>query len=359
MNNFFLDLDKLLKAGKRVVAARIIYQKGSAPRSIGTQCIVLEDGEILGTIGGGALEYQVIEKARAVFKAGKSATIHFQLTGKDVAETDMLCGGIVDVFLEPVFPENKVAVEIFARTRALVMAGNRKGTLVTLIGDGIAHDNRDRHALIIDDGSDREVTGRIAGGVDIQADKLLKLKGPELKQLKTEGLSVFVEPIQAADVLYLFGAGHISTFLSPLAKLVGFGVVVIDDREEFANKKRFPDADEIIVTPIPQSFERIAVTSSSYIAVITRGHIHDHAVLKEALRHKPAYIGMIGSRRKKELIYQALMEEGISKETLQEVHSPIGLSIGAETPEEIAVCIVAELIQKRDRLKKKAAGKIK
>jgi len=194
------------------------------------------------------------------------------------------------------------------------------------------------------------------GGDDVDLRKLIKVKAPQLKRLKTEGLSIFAEPIQAADVLYVFGAGHISTFLSVLAKLVGFGVVVIDDREEFANKQRFPDADEIMVLPIPQSFGRIAITPSSYIAIVTRGHIHDHAVLKEALKHQPAYIGMIGSRRKREMIYHAMIREGTPKEDLQRVHSPIGLDIGAETPEEIAVSIVAELIQERDRLKKAAAG---
>lgn len=356
MNNFFLDLDKLLVSGQKVVIARIIYQKGSAPRSIGTKCIILENGEILGTIGGGALEYQVIEKAKAVFKTGRSATVHFQLTGEDVAETDMLCGGIVDVFLEPVFPKNQVARDIFGRTRALVMAGNFKGTLLTLIADGLSPDSRDRHALIIKDVSGLRVIGRIAGCDNMDAEKLLEVKSPVLKRSKTEGLSIFMEPIQAADVLYIFGAGHISTFLSPLAKRVGFGVVVIDDRGDFANKKRFPDADEIMVGPLSQSFGRIDVTLSSYIAIITRGHIHDHAVLKEALKQNVAYIGMIGSKRKREIIYQALIKEGISKETLQMVHSPIGLAIGAETPEEIAVSIVAELIQERERSRKRLAG---
>jgi len=355
MKNFILDLDKLLAAGEKVVVARIIYQKGSAPRTIGTQCIILENGEILGTIGGGALEFQVIEKAKAVFKAGKSITIHFQLTGEDVSETDMLCGGVVDVFLEPIFPTDQVAGDIFGKTRALVTAGNIRGTLLTLVADGIAHNRQDRHALIIKDDSGVRVVGRIAGGDTIDAEKFLEVKSPALKRFNTEGVSIFVEPIHAADILYIFGAGHVSTCVSRLAERVGFGIVVIDDREEFANKKRFPEADEIMVLPPAEAFDWIAVTASSYIAIITRGHMHDHAVLREALRHEPAYIGMIGSRRKKEMIFQALMKEGIPAETLKKVHAPIGLGIGAETPEEIAVSIVAELIQERDRLRKKAA----
>jgi len=353
MESFISDLNRLLAAGQKVVVARIIYQKGSAPRSVGTRCIILENGVILGTIGGGALEYEVIEKAREVHKTGRSATLHFRLTGEEVAETDMLCGGIVDVYLEPVFPENQAAGDIFRSIRALATAENVKAALLTLIADGIAHDRPDRHALIIREASGVRVVGQIAGGDPIDLEKLLELELPQLKPFGAAGVSIFVEPVRAADVLYIFGAGHISTFLSPLAKRVGFGVVVIDDRADFANQKRFPDADEIRVMPLSQPFDRIVVTPTSYIAIITRGHIHDHAVLKEALKKKPAYIGMVGSRRKREVIYQALMKAGVSKETLQRVHSPIGLSIGAETPEEIAVSIVAELIQERNRLRKK------
>jgi len=359
MQNFFLDLDKVLTAGKRVVAAGIIYQKGSAPRSIGTRCILLEGGRILGTIGGGALEYQVIEKAEAVFKTGESAIVHFQLTGVDVAETDMLCGGIVDVFLEPLFPADRASRDIFGRVRELVMTGGADAVLLTLIADGIQHDRRDRHALIEKDAAGGiRVSGRIAAVPDIAAEKLLEAKGPMLQRFAKEGMSVFVESIQAADILYLFGAGHVSTFVSRLAKLVGFGVVVIDDRAEFANRERFPDADDILVLPPADAFGRISVTASSYIAIVTRGHMHDHAVLREALRHEAAYIGMIGSRRKKEMIYRALAEEGVSQETLQQVHSPIGLPIGAETPEEIAVSITGELIQERDRLRQDAAQRV-
>lgn len=353
MNNFFLDLHRLLSVGQRLVIARIIRQKGSAPRSIGTQCIILETGKILGTIGGGILEYQVVEKAREVLEEGRSAVLHFQLTGEDVAATDMLCGGIMDVFLEPVSSDNQMANDVFAEAGALITEAKKKGTLLTVVEEGIGQDRQDGRALITGDAAGIKIIGRIAGGDDIDADKLIKVQSPALMQFHAEGPSIFVEPIRAADVLYIFGAGHISTFLSPLAKRVGFSVVVIDDREEFANKKRFPDADEIRVMPFLQSFDRLAAAPSAYIAIITRGHIHDHAVLREALKHEVAYIGMVGSRKKRETIYQALIKEGTPKEILETVHAPIGLAIGAQTPEEIAVSIVAELIQERDRLKKK------
>ncbi|MDP2268319.1 MAG: XdhC family protein, partial [Deltaproteobacteria bacterium] len=154
------------------------------------------------------------------------------------------------------------------------------------------------------------------------------------------------------NILYLFGAGHISTCLAPLAKMIGFTVVVIDDREEFCNGERFPEADELLVVPFTEVFDRIVVSPSSYLAILTRGHIFDHMVLQAALRHSPAYVGMIGSRRKIDILYRSLLEEGFSQASIEKVHAPIGLPIGAESPEEIAICIAAELIKIRAGLRK-------
>ena len=150
-------------------------------------------------------------------------------------------------------------------------------------------------------------------------------------------------------MLMLFGAGHISMYLAPLARMVGFRVCVIDDRAEFANSSRFPTADQLMACSVAEAFSRIAVTPATFIAILTRGHDHDLEALRAALTTRPAYLGMIGSRRKRDLIYGSLMAEGIGAEDLRRVHSPIGISIGAETPEEIAVSIVAELIQVRAR----------
>jgi xanthine dehydrogenase accessory factor len=129
--------------------------------------------------------------------------------------------------------------------------------------------------------------------------------------------------------------------------MVGFRVCVIDDRGEFANTRRFPAADQIMVCPVAEAFKRIAVTPSTFIAIVTRGHADDREALRAALATRPAYLGMIGSRRKRDLIYASLIEEGVAAEDLRRVRTPIGISIGAETPEEIAVSIVAELIQIR------------
>ncbi|MDY6793113.1 MAG: XdhC/CoxI family protein [Thermodesulfobacteriota bacterium] len=346
MENHFEEISNYLQQGKKLILARIIKQRGSIPRAAGTQCLVLEDGSLKGTIGGGLLEYRVMERAKECLKKKKSSVMHFELTGDEVAQTDMLCGGSADVYLEPLFPRNAVAGEIFKRIGSLINEG-RKGVLLTLVSDGIGPVDDKSRLLIEEDGSTTGEIGIIPGGDKKRWAQFLKIKTPKLTEMEKGKESVFVEPIRPYDILYLFGAGHVSTFVASLASMVGFRVIVIDDRKEFANRERFKQADELIVLPFSDVFEKIHISSSSYIVIITRGHIQDLNVLREALKRSDGYIGMIGSKRKREKIYQALMEEGVSDERLKQVHSPIGLDIDAETPEEIAVSIVAELIQAR------------
>ena len=346
MDNIYMELNKILEEGERLVLARIIKQAGSAPRTIGTKCIFREDGSIIGTIGGGSLEYQIQEEAKKTLKEGKSSIIHIELTGQEVAKSEMLCGGIVDVYLEPISPRNRIAKKVFQRTKEMTSESN-KGLLLTLVSDGIGYKDEACRILIEKNGSSTGDIGTILDNEKRRWQNLLEASREGLIEWKDGEHLVFVEPIRPDDVLYLFGAGHISTVLAPLAKMVGFQVVVIDDRGEFANKDRFPDADEIIVCPFLEAFNHIPIDPSAYIAIITRGHIHDRVVLKGALMENPVYIGMIGSKRKRKIIYESLMEEGITNERLSQVHSPIGLDIGAETPGEIAVSIVAELIQAR------------
>ena len=345
MVNIFEELVTLLKDGKKAILARIIRQVGSAPRSLGAKCLILEDGSVVGSIGGGCLELQVMEAAKNLFQQGKTRILNYQMVGKELAQSEMLCGGIVDVLLEPVFPDNPMTNEVILRVRNLVRDG-KTGTLLTLVADGMDH-NRHSRVVMEPDGT---ITGDFEDDLAVDAssnEKWSKASKPVMIEVEEGAPAIFAEPIEPDTVLYLFGAGHISTFVAPLAKMVGFRVCVLDDREDFANSTRFPNADELIVCPFHNAFNRISINASSYIAIITRGHIHDRDVLRDALHTNSAYIGMIGSLRKRQIIYKSLAEEGVSEQTLRQVHSPIGLDIGAETPEEIAVSIVAELIQAR------------
>jgi len=178
---------------------------------------------------------------------------------------------------------------------------------------------------------------------------LLREKRPKVLILSSENreMEILLEPIFSEPILYIFGAGHVSEQIAPLAKKVHFKVVVIDDREMFANRNRFPEADEVIVSEFEKCFDQLNIDDSSYIVIVTRGHLYDGFVLEQAIQTKAHYIGMIGSKKKIRTLYQNLMEKGITKETLDQVYAPIGIDINSETPEEIAVSIVAELIKVR------------
>lgn len=215
-------------------------------------------------------------------------------------------------------------------------------------------------------GKDGLITGTIGGG--ITEAKVIE----EVKQALKEGqgkiltyhltkeqaaldegaicggdMKVFIDVLQPKEEMLIFGAGHIAVYVSRLAKMVGFKVTIIDDRKEFANQDRFPEADEIITEDTEKSLTHLNITPSSYIIVLTRGHLKDEEVLASVVKSNAAYIGMIGSRKKNTTVFQHLEEQGISARELKKVHAPIGIDIKAQTPEEIAVSIIAEIIQVR------------
>jgi xanthine dehydrogenase accessory factor len=160
-------------------------------------------------------------------------------------------------------------------------------------------------------------------------------------------MKVFIDILRPKEEVLIFGAGHIAIWVSKLAKMVGFKVTVIDSRKEFANQDRFPEVDEIITEDTEKNLRHLNIVPSTYIIVVTRGHLKDEEVLASVVRSNAAYIGMIGSRKKNATVFQHLEEQGISARELKKVHAPIGMDIGAQTPEEIAVSIMAEIIQVR------------
>jgi len=333
-----------LKAGKDAVLIRIIRREGSAPRGVGSVCMVDGDGILTGTIGGGLLEYQAVEKAKILLEKGITLRDAVDMTETEIAEAGMICGGRVELFFEPVFGGDAPAVECFRAISESIQRGGST-TLVTLVGDKSDATVSGRRMVVEKDG---DTTGLIP---------LVNFPGhplnPWLLELAGSG-DLFVEPVGGEPELLLFGGGHISTFVAPLAGMIGFCLNVFDDLIDFADRTRFPEADEIYAMPYREAFNKITITDSSYIVIVTRGHLGDKEVLELALKSavSPAYIGMIGSIRKRDTIYKALMESGISRQSLAGVHSPIGLDIGARTPEEIAVSIIAEIISVRVKREK-------
>lgn len=347
----YLKVTEQLRKGRFSVLATIIQQAGPSPRGLGTKFLILDDGSFVGTIGGGLLEARTLEGAKKVFDTRLPLRLHFSLKGSDVAETDMLCGGEVQVFLEPLLPNNPGLSSLCRELLSITKRGG-VGLVVTRLDPESWQHSQVPKILLEKEG---QCFGSAPGEAALEAtllgdmEQLLTSRQPVILTFEEGGskAEVFVEPVISDPALFIFGGGHVSGEIVPLASLVGFKVVVIDDRREFAKTERFPQAGEVHEYPFEGVMDRLAVDESSYIVIVTRGHIHDNIVLEQSLRTKAGYIGMIGSRQKRNIIYENLLAQGFTQKDLSRVHSPIGLDIGAETPEEIAVSVVAELIQVR------------
>ncbi len=249
--DIFDEIGKLKREGRRGALATIINVRGSIPSVMAAKMLVRDDGSITGTVGGGCVESDVRKGAMEVMRDGKARTFNFNLDQKPDDDNGVVCGGSLQVFVEPVVP---------------------------------------------------------------------------------------------APRLFIFGAGHVGSAVYKVATLAGFEIVVTDDRDQYANQERFPDAQEIHAGEMDDVMPSLSPSDSSYIVIVTRGHRHDLRVLRWALDTPAHYIGMIGSSRKVLAIYQQLEAEGVSPDSLKRVFAPIGLNIQAATPEEIGISIVAELI---------------
>jgi xanthine dehydrogenase accessory factor len=337
-----------LENGRNFVLATMIDVKGSSPRHVGTRFLIRQDGIIIGTIGGGLLEANVQKFAADALENGTSHRISFSFQGQDAESTDMICGGEAEVLVEFVDAGDKVKVEIFRRLLKIVK--ERKSGLFFSHASMAQGEQGDVNHLIVND------QGADVGG--FSNDHLARSMVPQSRLLKPAQLIqmpesdeiVFLEWLHPIGTVFVFGAGHVGECVAHLAAYVDFKVVAIDDRSDFANQERFPDADDIIVLDsFNDAMSRSQVDSDSYLVIVTRGHAHDKKVLKQALETDAVYIGMIGSRRKNRIIFESLLQEGVDRKALERVHAPIGLPIGGETPQEIGVSIVAEMIQVRNR----------
>jgi len=349
MSELFHEIFQSLVRGNELVLATVIGDTGSTPRTSGSDMVVYSDGTISGTIGGGIVEGDVIQSALKLFgsKGAIISSYNLNRTGK-ADDMDLVCGGQMKILIE-YLAAHEENVEMF-RLMCEEMKMSRPFFWVGKVVENGGQQKVERAVQTSDNkwsGSLSKEIGlqTILGGINIQSDKTALFK--------TDKQQYVVAPIMPPDTVYLMGAGHVSKEIALLAKQVGFRTLVFDDREEFANRARFPDADGVFVCKgFDSVFEEYSVSPGSYIIIVTRGHHFDKEVLAQALRTDAGYIGMIGSRRKKDSVYQALLNEGFSQSDLDQVHCPIGLSIDAETPAEIGVSVIAQLIQHRANQKK-------
>jgi xanthine dehydrogenase accessory factor len=337
MNSIIREMSNLIAQEDPFVLATVVTRNGSAPRSAGAKMLVHNDGSIAGTVGGGKLEAQVLEQAAEVMKTHAPTLNEFQFTGKDASTMDMICGGRVEVLVEWLDARSPAVIELVQALQGLVDS-HQKGWLITRL-PGSA-ENRD-HAVVA---AGQVLAGDLPAGLELKS--VRSSRQPAL--LKSHTQECLVEPVNIAGSVFIFGAGHVSRSLADFTHAVSFWTVVVDDRPEFANRQRFPCADQIIVPgSYAKALDGIEIDEDSYIVIVTRGHLHDQTVLAQALKTNAAYIGMIGSRRKCQLIFDDLLKNGFTPEDIQRVFAPIGLPIQAETPEEIGISITAELIKAR------------
>jgi xanthine dehydrogenase accessory factor len=333
-------INDVLAQGRPVVAATIVTNEGSTPRTAGSKMLIFEDGSIAGTVGGGLSEGQVMAAGPGIFASGQARLVDFDMTGQAAQGADLICGGRMRVFLERLDPDGATR-ELFSALAGLLAKGGR-GLLLTALEADTA--SPDRCLLLADGGLVGPDPGQ---GVLTEARR--RGRGLMAPIVITSGERRFyLEPALSPDPLILCGGGHVSRPTGQIATMVGFRVTVLDDREEFANPERFPFAAETaVVDPDIGWLTGRTLGENAFVVIVTRGHAHDKNALAEALRTPAGYIGMIGSLPKRDSVYQRLLAEGFSQADLDRVHSPIGLEILAETPEEIAVSIVGELIECR------------
>lgn len=336
MNDVLEALLAALRQGQSVVMCAIVDSSGSAPRTSGARMLVFSDGAIQGSVGGGPVEAACQRQAAKLpVEKGAYHLLKFDLSSSAAAEAGMVCGGAAQVLLQRVMPDE---IDFFRRLQGMLRA-RQHPVLVTIMAENVAP------ILALWSRTD----GWQGPPLPAPLAEELGRKAAKSRQpfrLEAEALRIHAEPVVSPGVVHLIGAGHVAKAVATAADFAGFEVVVMDDRADFANAERYPNVREIRVL---SSFDGCVsdLDDDDYVIIVTRGHVHDRDVLAQALRTRAGYIGMIGSKNKRDAVYRALRESGFTDADLNRVFCPIGLSIGADTPEEIAISIVAELIQTR------------
>lgn len=355
----WLEALRTLERNQPFALATVINVRGSTPREVGAKMIVREDGQF-GTIGGGCGEAEVFRKARLLLDEGQGARLaEVDLTGDFDQQQIGTCGGIMDVFIDLWSPRNDLSI---ARQLADSAGHSRPAALVTVVDSGAQGEVPPGTKRFIDPanrGAGNQLAGLGAAALDRIAEHAVDAI-PGLLEVDSNGAvnavtriessgapRVFVDPISGAQRLIIVGAGHIAQPLATLGSMLGFHVTVIDDRASFANRERFPTADQIIVKPFAAAIGSLKLDRHCYLISVTRGHAFDEEAVREALKQPGCFIGMIGSRRRVKATLARIEESGVDAKLLDEVHAPLGVDIAAETPEEIAISIIAEIIRQR------------
>jgi xanthine dehydrogenase accessory factor len=323
-----------IDAGRPFALAVVLRGLGSTPRKAGTKAIIDATGSIWGTIGGGLLESEAQRQALAAIESQRPVLLEFKFTGSNACGGEPVCGGTMRLLVDPAAAEHRVTYAAAAE----LLRQRRRGVLVTTVADNADGPRVQVKLLDSDDQHDAARKAISEGEPQFFVTALQE-------QEAVEGLA---EPLIPAPLLIIAGGGHVGQALAEQARLVGFEIVVVEDRPQFADAALYP-ADVVTRRGMLADIERdFPLTQDTYIAIVGRGHLADSANLAACIGKPAAYIGMLGSRRKIALLRQHFIESGkATAEQFDRVHAPIGLDIGAQTVPEIAASIVAQLVAVR------------
>lgn len=344
MKGLYSKMVEILRKKESFCVVTIFDKTGSTPCSSGTKMIVQGNGVVIGSIGGGSLEADAIHLASSSLTLKQTVMQPFDRTNSDVDEMNINCDGKGEVLIDFIdgFDENNLDVYTSAMK---IMESREKAWLITILNNIPGESYLKRQQCIVK--QDKTLIGKIDCDPYI-VEKLIA--GPAKISIHAEVIDnqrFLVEPLRPVSTVYIFGAGQISQSIAPLSENVGFRTVVLDDNVKYANQERFSDSTKITVINSFNKLPSIGINEDSYLVIVTRGHLHDKIVLEQVLRSNARYIGMIGSRSKRDQIFESLIRKGYSTEEIDSVYAPIGTAIGAETPEELAVSIVGQLIKVR------------
>jgi len=357
MKNIYSRINSWLERKEPVALATIIESEGSTPQVAGASALFSEQGLLGGTLGGGVIEADAQVKAARCLKEGKSLYYELELRGDSLASEEAICGGSVSILIDASPLKH---LETFRRLKESLFS-RQAGLLISKVrmkpsGDVSISRRWLGEKPALEGIGEKEISSiakEIEGSRHEGAPKMIR------KKERGEGeILFFLERLSPLPQLVIAGAGHIGQAVAHLGKLLDFEVTVIDDRSEFANPKRFPEADAICVADISRAVADFPITSDTYIVIVTRGHSHDAEALRGCIQSPAAYIGMIGSRRKVALMREKFMaERWATAAEFDRIHAPIGLKIGSKTIAEIAVSIAAELVLVRSGVEQtKIAG---
>jgi len=362
--DIYQELLKSLDAEEQIILATIVSTKGSTPSATLSKMIIKDRGKTsLGTIGGGCVEADVLGRAQQKLQTGTTETVCFELREDEYIQ-GLICGGTISVLLEPI---NRNLIPFFRELKSIRDNGNDSviGTYISshgrVLSKTILAENRNAELFFNKEQESywQMLLQKAASPLQNTFVEIVEssLKHQSVTRIPLNEGELIFEPVPGLPNLILFGGGHVSKAICKSAVSCGFQVTVTDDREAFCNPARFPEASETVVSDFSEVFERITIKPSTYLVIVTRGHRYDEEVLEKALKTPAHYIGMMGSQRKVLTSYERLLQYGFKREELKRVHSPIGIEVGAMTPEEIAISVVAQLIRVRRGYSKPAIDK--